>query len=261
VPDASEKRNALPATGLDPPAMPDSAVIAPRHTRRYRAVLFQAYVLTAAIVFVVLAVIAHTVAYFRIDLTITHAVQAYHGPLFDRLMHATSWVGYFPQVAILSAVIVIALFASGLRWESISALFATASSGMGALIKLAVLRPRPSADVVHVFRQLNSSGFPSGHVLSTTAFCGFLVFLAFTLLKPSAVRTTLLVVLCVLIAFMSVSRIYLGQHWFSDVMGAYLFGSLWLMLTIHFYRWGKQRYFVHQPVAPAAAATSEVGTA
>jgi len=32
-------------------------------------------------------------------------------------------------------------------------------------------------------------------------------------------------------------------------MGAYLFGSLWLMLTIRIYRWGKARYFVTQPVA------------
>jgi undecaprenyl-diphosphatase len=181
--------------------------------------------------------------------------------MFDRLMYAISWLGFFPQVGILSALVIIALFAFGLRWESVSAMFATVSSGMGALIKLIVLRPRPSADVVKVFHQLQSSGFPSGHVLSTTAFCGFLVFLSFTLLKPSPGRTALLVVLCLLIAVMSVSRIYLGQHWFSDVMGAYLFGSLWLMLTIRFYRWGKVHYFVHQPVAPAAPAASEVGTA
>jgi membrane-associated phospholipid phosphatase len=71
----------------------------------------------------------------------------------------------------------------------------------------------------------------------------------------------LLVALSLLIALMGPSRIYLGQHWFSDVMGAYLFGSLWLALTIRFYRWGKRRYFVHQPVAPAAPAASEAGTA
>jgi undecaprenyl-diphosphatase len=51
---------------------------------------------------------------------------------------------------------------------------------------------------------------------------------------------------------MGMSRIYLGHHWFSDVMGAYLLGSLWLALTIRFYRWGKTRYFIRQPVAPAA---------
>jgi undecaprenyl-diphosphatase len=140
-------------------------------------------------------------------------------------------------------------------------LFATGSSGVGALVKLVVIRPRPDVNLVSVFRQLPSSGFPSGHVLSTTAFCGFLVFLCFTLLKPSAGRNAMLVALTLLIALMGLSRISLGQHWFSDVMGAYLFGSLWLALTIRFYRWGKLRYFVHQPVAPAAPATAEVGTA
>jgi membrane-associated phospholipid phosphatase len=53
---------------------------------------------------------------------------------------------------------------------------------------------------------------------------------------------------------MGLSRIYQGQHWFSDVMGAYLLGSLWLALTIRLYRWGKPRYFVDQPVAPEAPA-------
>ncbi|MEO5989035.1 MAG: phosphatase PAP2 family protein [Candidatus Eisenbacteria bacterium] len=230
-------------------------------TRRYRAVAFQAYVLTASVVFVVLAVVAHTVAYFAIDLSITKAVQSYHGVIFDRLMYGISWLGFFPQVVPLGALVILTLAFLGLRWEAVSMLFATLSTGVGALIKLVVIRPRPSADLVHVFRELNSSGFPSGHVLSTTAFCGFLAFLCFTLLKPSIGRTALLVGLALLIALMSVSRIYMGQHWFSDVMGAYLFGSLWLVLTIRFYRWGKTRYFVHQPVAPAAPPSSDVGTA
>jgi undecaprenyl-diphosphatase len=131
---------------------------------------------------------------------------------------------------------------------------------MGALVKLVVYRPRPSADLVHVFAQLPSSGFPSGHVLSWTAFCGFLVFLCYTLLKPSLGRTVGLTALFMVIALMGLSRIYMGQHWFSDVMGAYLFGSLWLALTIKVYRWGKPRYFVHQPVAPAAPAPAAADT-
>jgi len=250
-----------PGAGIDPLKKLDAAVIAPRPTRRYRAIAFQAYVLSASVVFIVLAIVAHTVAYFPIDLTITRAVQSYHGQVFDRLMYAISWLGFFPQVIPVSAAVILALFFFGLRWESVAALFATISSGLGALVKLVVYRPRPSADLVHVFQQLPTSGFPSGHVLSTTAFCGFLVFLCFTLLKPSPGRTAMLVGLILLIALMGLSRIYLGQHWFSDVMGAYLFGSLWLALTIRLYRWGKVRYFVHQPVAPAAPATSQVGTA
>lgn len=251
----------VPGLASDPLRKLDAAVIAPRPTRRYRAIAFQAYVLSAAVVFVVLAFVAHTVAYFPIDLTITHAVQAEHGIVFDRLMYAVSWVGFLPQGAYLAAAVVVILALAGLRWEAVSTLFAILSTGVGALVKLVVFRPRPSADLVYVFRQLPSSGFPSGHVVSTTAFCGFLVFLIYTLLKPSPGRTAMLIVLITLISLMGLSRIYLGQHWFSDVMGAYLFGSLWLVLSIRFYRWGKDRFFVHQPVAPAAPAASEMGTA
>lgn len=227
-----------------------AAVIAPRPTRRYRAAVFQVYVLGASAVFIALAVVSHTVAYFPIDLTITHAVQSYHGGAFDGLMYGLSWLGFMPQVYMLGAATVGALFMGGLRWEAVVAVFAACGVGIGTLVKLVVYRPRPSADLVHVLRNLPSSGFPSGHVLEFTTFCGFLAFLVYTLLKPSWARTTLLIAFALLILLMGLSRIYQGQHWFSDVMGAYLLGSLWLALTIKLYRWGKPRFFTHQPVAP-----------
>ena len=139
-------------------------------------------------------------------------------------------------------------------------LLATACNGAGALLKLMVVRPRPGEDVVHVFRKLDSSGFPSGHVLSAVACYGFVAFLCFTLLKPSLGRSATIAALGAFIALTGLSRISLGQHWFSDVMGAYLFGSLWLALTVHVYIWGKPRFFAHQPLAPASPAPSPAGS-
>lgn len=52
-----------------------------------------------------------------------------------------------------------------------------------------------------------------------------------------------------LVLTIGVSRIYLGEHWASDVVGAYLLGSLVLIGVIQFYRWGETRFFIHQPVA------------
>jgi undecaprenyl-diphosphatase len=245
---------AKPAQQGDPLQKLDAAVIAPRPQRRYRAAAFQIYVLFAAALFVALAVIAHTVPYFPIDLTITRAVQSSHGAAFDRLMYGISWIGFVPQVAIVAGLAILLLFGAGLRWEATAALFATAGVGVGTLVKLVVYRPRPSADLVHVLSRLPSSGFPSGHVLAVTAFCGFLTFLGYSLLKPGVMRTGLLVVFGMFILLMGLSRIYEGHHWFSDVMGAYLFGSLWLALTIKLYRWGKPRFFAHQPVAPESPA-------
>jgi undecaprenyl-diphosphatase len=88
-------------------------------------------------------------------------------------------------------------------------------------------------------------------------FFGFLWFLAYTLLKRSWLRTLILIVLGLLIALVGVSRVYLGQHWPSDVLGAYLLGSLCLVVAILFYRWGKTRFFVHQPVAPEKPKTAK----
>jgi undecaprenyl-diphosphatase len=228
-------------------------VIAARPTRHRRAALFQSYVLTASVVFIALAVAAHYIPYFSIDLTITRAMQANHGAVAEHVMRGWSWIGFPPQVIVIAAVILLTLFFAGLRWEAVGGLFATGNAIPGTLIKLVVTRPRPSADLVHVVSHIDTTGFPSGHVLEITAFGGYLAFLAYTLLKPSWYRTAITSFLGVVILVMGPSRIYLGHHWFSDVMGAYLLGSLWLALTIKFYRWGKPRFFRAQPAAPEHA--------
>ena len=84
-------------------------------------------------------------------------------------------------------------------------------------------------------------------------FLGFIGFLVFSLLKPSLKRTLLLVLIGIPVFLIGISRIYLGQHWASDVLGSYLLGTLTLVATIQFYRWGKTRFFVHQPVAATGA--------
>ena len=238
----------------DPRREVGKKVISSLPVRRRRALAFQSFVLIASAAFVALALAAHASPYFAIDLTITRAVQSYHGHVFDRLMVGMSWLGFSPQATVLGVIVVLALYAAGLRWEAMAQLFASFGVAFGGLVKLIVYRPRPSADLVNVFAQMSSYAFPSGHVLMATTVFGFLAFLAFTLLKPSPARTILIVTCVVLILLMGLSRIYLGAHWFSDVMGAYMLGSLWLAISIKFYRWGKPRFFVRQPVAPVPAA-------
>jgi undecaprenyl-diphosphatase len=70
--------------------------------------------------------------------------------------------------------------------------------------------------------------------------------LTFTLFNRSLARTLLLALLSVFIGLVGVSRIYLGQHWASDVLGAYLLGSLILAGVIFLYQWGKRRFFAYQ---------------
>jgi len=205
--------------------------------RAHRAHAFAAYVVIAIIVFAVLLVLARITPYFQFDLRIEQFIQSLASAPMDLLMESISWIGFQPQSIVIAVAIIVCLFVMGWRWEAGMAAFAALGvTILGAGVKLYVQRARPTSDLVHVFTPLNDYSFPSGHVLYFTAFFGFLWFLLYTHAKPSWYRTVGLVIFALLIGLVGVSRIYLGQHWPSDVVGAYLLGSLWLALTIFIYR-------------------------
>jgi len=200
--------------------------------------------------FAVLTFFVITVPSFSIDLKISVGLQSINNPVFSGLMTIISWVGFSPQSYIVSAVIIVGLFVLGYRWESAAALVISVIVPLlNLLIKTLVHRTRPGADLIHVVRLISGYSFPSGHVMFYTGFLGFACFLIYTLLKPSWIRTLLFILFGSHVVLVGISRIYLGQHWASDVLGAYLLGGLCLIAGIRFYRWGKTRFFVHQPTA------------
>ena len=42
-------------------------------------------------------------------------------------------------------------------------------------------------------------------------------------------------------ALMGIARIDAGEHWASDVLGGYLFGIVWLVVTVEVYAWGRKK--------------------
>lgn len=223
----------------------------PRPTRRYRALLFQAYLLLAILGFAVLAFFARTTAYLSLDLWVTRHFQDFNPGWFAWFMEAVSWPGFPPQSLWIVSLVVLPLLYFGYIWEGLSAGLAAATAGLlNLLVKLVVQRPRPDSGLVEVIEQLASYSFPSGHVMFYTVFFGFLALLAFSFLHDSRLRTTLLLFCLSMILLVGPSRIYLGQHWASDVLGGYLLGSLWLVVVIQLYLWGRPRFFPHSPPDP-----------
>jgi len=224
----------------------------PVPVRRYRAVFFRLVLVLFAIGFAVLTFLVVTTPSFEIDLQITQAIQYIRFPFFAELMILVSWPGFSPQTVIITGLLILLIYGLGLHWEAVMALIASfLSTGINILVKDLIQRPRPAAGPVNVIDVLNSYSFPSGHVMFYLSFFGFIGFLAYSLMKPSLKRSLLLALFGGLIVLIGASRIYLGQHWASDVLGAYLLGSLTLVVIIQIYLWGKTRFFVHQPVAAA----------
>lgn len=240
---------------IDPaPHPPDAPPVTAPWLRRHRAQLVQIYVIVAMIAFAGLFFLARSLPYLAFDLPIAHTVQALPIPGISALMLFVSGLGFAPLVDLLVGLIVVYFYIIGLRWEAVCAAFAALGVGLlGFGIKLIIHRDRPTPDLMQVLSPLNDYSFPSGHVLLYTAFIGFVAFLIFILAPRGGQRTLGLVALGALIALVGLSRVYMGQHFASDVLGAYLLGSVWLALTIYVYRWGKPRFFVTQPLAPPSA--------
>ncbi len=106
------------------------------------------------------------------------------------------------------------------------------------MFKKLIHRPRPISPLIQTVEHLTKNdSFPSGHVMFAIGLYGFLLFLSFTQIKkthPS--RNISLVIFSIPIILMGISRIYLGSHWFSDVLGAYFLSLSWLMVMIWAYR-------------------------
>ena len=210
-----------------------------------RARLSQAYVLVATVGFIILAFFANTYAYFSIDLAITRWLQTFQPAWFITFMVLVSWPGYLPQAIATVLILVSLLYFTGFRREALLSLgAATGEAGLDVAIKLVVHRPRPSTSLVHVMKVLNSYSFPSGHVMFYFVFFGFLIFWACSRLDASKLRNGVLMLLGSLVSLVGVSRIYLGEHWASDVLGAYLLGSLCLLVTIRVYRQGEDHILI-----------------
>lgn len=222
-----------------------------KQTRKQRTFYIEFILIALFVSFIVLAAVARIVPYFPIDLFLTNAIQKIQNPWFATLMQIISWPGFIPQIDILVAIIFVSLYLMGLRFEAaITLVNATSVTSLNILIKTLVHRERPTIDVVHVAMNLKEYSFPSGHVMFYTSFFGFLFFIAFVFLKKMYLRTLICGLLLLLIILIGLSRVYLGAHWSSDVLGAYLFGLFWLIVTIFFYQWGKKRFFLRQPTAP-----------
>ncbi len=122
------------------------------------------------------------------------------------------------------------------RLESILIPVAGLLTLVNTALKLAIKRPRPSADLAQVLSHEQDNGFPSGHAFFAIVILGPLAYFIFINVKNHTLRTVVLVGLIALILLIGASRVYLAVHWPSDVIGGYLIGGALLTALIWFYQ-------------------------
>ena len=95
------------------------------------------------------------------------------------------------------------------------------------VLKNFFLRPRPNE-----LRLIEETGysFPSGHAMASTAFYGLLIYIVHEKVENKILRNTICIMLGLLILLISISRIYVGVHYTSDVIAGTCFSIAYLIL-------------------------------
>ena len=163
------------------------------------------------------------------DTTIARAVQRLVLPDGRALPEAVNWLGQaFPGQIVLALVVALLLLRRGHRGEALLVAATLPLRLLNGALKALFDSPRPTADVVKVIERADGLGFPSGHASGAVLFYGAPIVVAPRLLRsPTACRVFRLV--CgTMILLAGLSRVAVGAHWPSDVLGGFLWGGVLL---------------------------------
>ncbi|MBI4302199.1 MAG: phosphatase PAP2 family protein [Chloroflexi bacterium] len=202
---------------------------------------FQVFFGLLLLSFILFSYSAHTWDRFPGDLALSRWLQGWQPPGMVPLLKVIS------QVGTRAIALPIVLFVSLALWfwhrrDAIWLLFTLVADVVAEGVKELVARPRPDETLVAVAKGYSTSSYsyPSAHVVHFVAFYGFLFYLAGWLVPDNRARIVVRCFLGALVVLVGVSRVYLGVHWPSDVVGGYLLGGIFLTLWIFLYNKGSQ---------------------
>lgn len=187
------------------------------------------YILTIGLPLIIFIFIAINVVYSRtagFDSFIYNEVSKYIIPHVTKIMILISYFGSGVFLAV-STLIICIIFYFDKKDSFYSAMIImnlVLSSLLNVTLKHIIHRARP--DILKLVEVAGFS-FPSGHSMAAMSFYGFFIFLCFKYCK-SGRKYIMSSLLAAMIFLIGLSRIYLGVHYASDVLGGFTLGVLWL---------------------------------
>ena len=213
--------DSIDAPPLEPPSTPDERGVV-------QLVVGFCIALGAMVAFALIAINITNQEAVALDTFANPFLHSIASPLLDGVMNGITSLGSGPVLGLLFVLVAGTLLARGHRAEALFLAVAIGGSvALNGTLKVTVERPRPVLPWAHV---LPDYSFPSGHTMNSIVF-----YLAVALIvwatygrRPGAIAVVLALAVAVAIGF---SRIYLGYHYLSDVIGGLAAGIAWLFVV------------------------------
>ena len=157
-------------------------------------------------------------------------VSGYASDSLTNFMKAITNLG--GTVFILEATIGILLILKDKKLRYAAVLNLIFESFLNNLFKTIFKRQRPS-----ILRLVGAGGysFPSGHAMASVAFYGFLIYIVYKNVENKYLKFFLIFLMVLIILLIGLSRIYLGVHFASDVIGGFTLGLSYILAFIYVY--------------------------
>ena len=174
-----------------------------------------------------------------LDRAVPALLSAVSGPLMTRIMWVATLLGdaRVAVVATLAAAVVLAAWGHPRRAGSVIILMIVGSS-LAEGVKYLIDRPRPEA--TSLIALPGSTSFPSGHAMAGIVLAGTLALMLIASRAPRWARVSGSAAILATGLLVGVSRVYLGVHFFSDVLGSWCLGAtlvgLWAAAVL---TWGR----------------------
>lgn len=163
-----------------------------------------------------------------------------NGPVGVAADVATS-LGYASGLLPVAGIATLLVAARGRQWCAVLPFMVLITADLAKVgLKAAFLRARPMPDPSHgLFAHWEQFSFPSGHATDSMALYGLL--LCWALFSRTRGRVLVALLLALMPLAIGSSRVLLGVHWPSDVIGGWLLGLAAMALVVLAWRWAEQR--------------------
>lgn len=180
------------------------------------------------IFFVVLTILVVLGVTKGFDDSVYSLVRSLESGFFDKYFLTVTKLGNESVVIILAFIIFLLVRRNDKLLVLLTCLLSVISN---QLIKHIIMRDRPS-----VYRMIKQGGFsyPSGHSMIAVALYGILIYLVFKYIKNKYLKYGLSTLLVLLILSIGISRIYVGVHFASDVVGGFSLAIAEMVLIVSF---------------------------